>query len=156
MPHHTYSGDYVAVVRAVGAREFLTTAGLPAGHVLFAAAEGKVEEAGGRSLLPIGSGDPESGDLYGVDCASGEVVYFSPVDRTVSHVSASPRRFDELLRVFESEISAVGDDPEDVAERLRLRIETVDPTALDDDPGFWVDVLFDVANGDYTDEPSER
>jgi SUKH-4 immunity protein of toxin-antitoxin system len=152
MSQHKYSGDYVAPVRVQDAREFLTNTGLPADHVLFAAAEAKTEEADGRSLLPIGSGDPDAEDVYCVDCASGEVVYLIRVDGTATHVSASPRQFDDLLRVFASETTAVGDDPEDIAERLRLRIENIDPTALEDDPGFWVDALFDVANGDYTDD----
>src|SRR3954462_3754707 len=109
MSHHTYPGDYVAAVRAADAREFLTNAGLPADHVLFAATEGKTEEAEGRLLLPVGSGDPDSGAVYSVDCASGEVVSLNGIDQSVSHVSASPRQFDDLLRVFESEITAVDD-----------------------------------------------
>lgn len=152
MSQHKYSGDYAAAVRVPDARDFLTNTGLPADHVLFAAAEAKTEAADGRSLLPIGSGDPNSDDVYCVDCASGEVVHLVRVDGTVTHVSASPRQFDDLLRVFTSETTAVDDDPEDIAERLRLQIENIDPTALHDDPGFWTDVLFDVANGDYTDD----
>jgi hypothetical protein len=100
----------------------------------------------------LGVGDPESEDVYVVDCASGEVLYLCRIDMSVSYVSASPRQFAECLRVFASEVTAGADDPEDLAERLRLRIEAIDPTALADDPGFWVNVLFDVANGDYSEQ----
>ncbi|MFC7276338.1 hypothetical protein ACFQS1_20285 [Paractinoplanes rhizophilus] len=70
--------------------------------------------------------------MYVVDCATGEVLYLSRIDMSVSYVSASPRQFAECLRVFASEVTAGADDP--------------------DDPGFWVNVLFDVANGDYSEQ----
>jgi hypothetical protein len=143
----------VAAVRPPDAREFLSDVGLPTDHVLFAPSKGSsalsVED---RQVLPIGTGDPDSDDAYVIDTATGEILYLNRVDLSLTHVSASPRKFDDLLRVFESETTAVADDPEDVADRIRLQIENIDPTALDEDPGFWGNVLFDVANGDYTDD----
>ena len=155
MSHHTYSAEYVAAVRKPDAREFLLDVGLPSDHVLFTAppkSSVSPEEVDGRRVLPIGTGDPETDDAYVLDTDTGEVLYLNRIDMSLSHVSASPRQFDDLLRVFESETTAVADDPEDVADRIRLQIENIDPTALDEDPGFWGDVLFDVANGDYTDD----
>ena len=76
MSQHKYSSEYVAPVQPADAREFLTAVGLPNDHPLFAEAEKKQPvDAAGRLLLPVGYGEPDSPDLYCVDCLSGAVVY---------------------------------------------------------------------------------
>jgi len=163
MPHHKYSSEYVECVQVLAVREFLIDIGLPVDHVLFSATQApyevRVEEIGGRSFLRVGFGAHDSEDSYCVDCASGEVVYLSRIDMSESHVNASPRQFDDCLRIFESEIAIAvsGDEPiglEALAERLSQGISNIDSSALREDPGFWGSILFDVANGDYTEEES--
>lgn len=161
LSHHEYSVEYVASVQVPAVRDYLTSIGLPVDHVLFSAMEDSsgdgMELVSGRHLLVIGAGAPDTADMYGVDCVSGEVVYVSRVDTSASHVSVSPRQFDECLRVFEVEIANTGsgDDPEgleEVSERLAERLVEIDSSIQREDPGFWGSILFDVANGDYIDD----
>lgn len=41
---------------------------------------------------------------------------------------------------------------EELADLLGRSLGEIDPSALDDDPGFWRSILFDVAIGDYVDD----
>ena len=147
MSYHKYAAAYVANVSPDDARDYLAGVGLPVEHALFAA--GETEDAD-ENLLPIGFGDPDNDDVYCVDSDNGQVLYLGREDLSTTYVSASPRLFDACLRVFEAEIDASEDDPEDLSERLRLRLMEIDPTAFQEDPGFWGNILFDVANGDYS------
>ncbi|GAA3807083.1 SUKH-4 family immunity protein [Streptomyces phyllanthi] len=72
-------------------------------------------------------------------------------------MSNSPRDFAACLDVLDRGISEAPKEPnpepedwEEVAASLQQAIEAIDPSALHDDPGFWYSLLFDVANGDYS------
>ncbi|MFF1449374.1 hypothetical protein ACFVYF_14655 [Streptomyces sp. NPDC058274] len=66
----------------------------------------------------------------------------------------SLRNFSKCLILFEGEVARSADevDPEFLEELTGLLvtlIAEVDPPTLEDDPGFWRSILFDVAIGDY-------
>ncbi|MFI7368428.1 SUKH-4 family immunity protein [Streptomyces sp. NPDC050149] len=162
MANHRYSIEYVACVRNSAARDYLSSVGLPVEHVLFSASEaaggGGAEQVGGRDLLKLGSGG-DGDDAYCVDCETGEVLYRGSGDPSLFSVNSSPQRLSECLSVFEIETarSADEDDPEileELADLLGRSLGEIDPSALQDDPGFWRSILFDVAIGDYVDDES--
>ncbi|MFJ5838092.1 SUKH-4 family immunity protein [Streptomyces shenzhenensis] len=146
-------------MRNSAAREYLSSVGLPAEHVLFSASEaagGGVENIDGRDLLRLGSGG-DGDDAYCVDCKSGEVLHRDSGDPSLFFVNSSPQKFAEYLSVFELETarSASEDDPEmleELSDLLARSFEAIDSSALRDDPGFWRSILFDVAIGDYIDD----
>lgn len=160
MADHRYSCEYVAGLRSAAAREFLVSVGLPESHVVFVAGESSAGSGrvriGSRDLLEIGAGSEDNDEgFYCVDGMSGAVVYVDRATRAVFHVNASLRQFVDCLAVFERETAGAvvrsgTSDPEKIAVRLEMRIESIDPTALVDDSGAWRSLLFDVANGDYT------
>ncbi|MFF4231330.1 SUKH-4 family immunity protein [Streptomyces sp. NPDC001820] len=141
------------------AREYLSSVGLPVEHVIFSASEaagGGVKETEGRDLLKLGSGG-DGDDAYCVDCENGEVLYRGGGDPSLFFVNSSPQKLSECLNVFELETarSAGGDDPaalEELADLLGRSLGEIDSSALQDDPGFWRSILFDVAIGDYMDD----
>ncbi|WP_246340100.1 SUKH-4 family immunity protein [Streptomyces lunaelactis] len=159
MINHRYSIEYVACVRNLAVREYLSSVGLPVEHVLFSASEaagGGVSKVEGRDLLKLGSGG-DGDDAYCVDCGTGEVLYVGDGGPPLFLVNSSPRNLSECLNVFELEIarSAGEADPamlEELADLLGRSLGEIDPSALDDDPGFWRSILFDVAIGDYVDD----
>ncbi|MFJ3900498.1 SUKH-4 family immunity protein [Streptomyces sp. NPDC090025] len=162
MANHHYSIEYVARVRNSAAREYLSSVGLPVEHVLFSASEaaggGGTENTEGRDLLKLGSGG-DGDDAYCVDCETGEVLYRGSGDPSLFSVSSSPQKLSECLNVFEVETarSAGEDDPEileELADLLGRSLGEIDPLTLQDDPGFWRSILFDVAIGDYADDES--
>ncbi|MEU7332072.1 SUKH-4 family immunity protein [Streptomyces parvus] len=144
------------------AREYLSSIGLPVEHILFSASEaaggGGAENVEGRDLLKLGSGG-DGDDAYCVDSETGEVLYRGSDDPSLFFVNSSPQKFSECLSVFEVETarSAGEDDPEmleDLVDLLGRSLGEIDPLALQDDPGFWRSILFDVAIGDYVDNES--
>ncbi|NUL05966.1 SUKH-4 family immunity protein [Streptomyces lunaelactis] len=146
-------------MRNLAVREYLSSVGLPVEHVLFSASEaagGGVSKVEGRDLLKLGSGG-DGDDAYCVDCGTGEVLYVGDGGPPLFLVNSSPRNLSECLNVFELEItrSAGEADPamlEELADLLGRSLGEIDPSALDDDPGFWRSILFDVAIGDYVDD----
>ncbi|MEU2820789.1 SUKH-4 family immunity protein [Streptomyces bacillaris] len=156
MTNHHYSIEYVACVRNSAAREYLSSIGLPVEHVLFSASEaagGGAENVEGRDLLKLGSGG-DGDDTYCVDSETGEVLYRGSDDPPLFFVNSSPQKLSECLSIFEVETarSAGEDDPEmleELADLLGRSLGEIDPLALQDDPGFWRSILFDVAIGDY-------
>lgn len=159
MVNYRYSIEYIACVRDLAAREYLSSIGLPVDHILFSASEsagGGVEEVEGREFLKLGSGG-DGDDAYCVDCETGEVFYVVYGDPALFFVSSSPQKLSQCLNVFELEIGrAAGKaDPatlEELADLLARTLGEIDPSALEDDPGFWRSILFDVAIGDYVDD----
>lgn len=165
--YHRYAVSYVVHVREKAAREFLCTIGLPVESRLFTAEEALAGQdhdhlvTQGAVLVGLEVGDAAVGPAsYYVDCETGSVSYVTADGLASFHVSDSPRAFAACLEVFDRGISAAlretksepeTEDWEEVAESLQQAIEAVDPAALRDDPGFWRSLLFDVANGDYSD-----
>lgn len=161
MASHRYSIEYVVRVRNPPARGFLSSVGLPVGHILFSASEaagGGIEWVDGRDLLKLGSGG-DGDDAYYIDCETGEIFYVGPGDPSTLLVNSSPQKLFECLNVFDLEItrSAGGGNAvalEELADLLGRSLGEIDSAALEDDSGFWRSILFDVATGDYVDGES--
>ncbi|MBT2487479.1 SUKH-4 family immunity protein [Streptomyces sp. ISL-96] len=157
--NHRYSIEYVACVRNLAMREYLSSVGLPVGHVLFSASEatgGGAKNIEGRDLLKLGSGG-DGADAYCIDCESGQVFNVDNDGLSLFLVNSSPQNFSKCLNVFELEIGqTVGEaDPavlEGLSDLLGRSLAEIDSSALEDDPGFWRSILFDVAIGDYVDD----
>lgn len=166
MEYHPYTVSYVARVRDRAASEFLSTVGLPAESRLFTAEEASASQDHDRIVtrravfVGFEAGDAAVGPAsYYVDCETGSVSYVTADGLASFHVSDSPRAFAACLEVFDkgisealAEVKSEPEDWEEVAESLQKAIEVVDPSALREDPGFWHSLLFDVANGDYSEE----
>ncbi|WP_433510204.1 SUKH-4 family immunity protein [Nonomuraea sp. CA-143628] len=156
MANHRYSIEYVACVRNPTAREYLSSVGLPAGHVLFSASEavdGGIERVEGRDLLKLESGGGGD-DVCCIDCETGQVFYVGLDDSSTVLLNSSPQKLSECLNVFDLEITrSAGEDDqaalEELADQLGRSLGEIDSAALEDDPGFWRSILFDVAIGDY-------
>jgi hypothetical protein len=137
-------------------RVFLAEVGLPHDHLLFAASDPlpRFVQVGGveRQLLRVGDGGLT--DEFCVDCQTGELVSFNRADSTVWHVNRSVQEFASCLQAFSDGLPYGTDDadPEELEEqagRLGEVLTRIDPTVMDDDPGYWHTVLGDVAIGDY-------
>ncbi|ACU75788.1 hypothetical protein Caci_6957 [Catenulispora acidiphila DSM 44928] len=148
---HRYPQEYVATVRAADARDYLVTTGLPEQSSIFVAAEGGELSAGGRDLLQVS--DAENGGSYFIDRDSGEIMLWDGELGNLVYVNASPRQFGESVAIFEEATAGSSqDEAEEIAARLRVELETLDPSALRDETGFWQSLLMDVSIGDYADD----
>ena len=152
---HRYPPRFVAPVRVAEAREFLVTAGLPEQSSIFAAAEGPARSLDGRELLQVS--DTEDGGTYFIDCGSGEIVLIDDFGGKMApnlvSVNASPRQFSACVGVLEElTIGSAVDEAEEIAARLLIEIEAIDPSAVRDEFGFWRSLLIDVAIGVYADD----
>lgn len=154
-----YAPEALSTLRNAEARLFLQGVGLPEDHLLFAFAEPLdrhvAVEGVQRNLIRVGCGSDEV--EFCVDGDSGEVVQLNLSDSSIWHVSESPAKFLECLKVFESRFpyGAEGGDPseyEEMADRLKDALLKIDPTVFDEDPGFWYTIHMDVAIGDYSEE----
>jgi hypothetical protein len=154
-----YAESVLAPLEDSRAKAYLQAQGLPDEHLLFAAyapAEVSVKESGGgRRWLCVGSlGD---GRHLGVDLQTGEAADIDEDAGETWHVNADVEKFAATLVAFERMFPFYPADndmerKERAAEALRALILEIDPTAFDEDPGYWNTVVFDVANGDYADE----
>jgi hypothetical protein len=154
-----YPEATVAEVHDDDARSFLVEQGVPTDHLLFRANDPsevfRIESNDGRIWVCIGSVG-ESEHLC-VDARTGSVAGINPDTGDVWHVNSSVRAFAQSLAVFADGYPFYPPDndaeqQEQAAERLRRTLLNIDATALREDPGFWNTILFDVANGDYTDD----
>lgn len=148
---HRYPPEYVASVRAAGAREFLATSGLPEQSSIFAATEGGERSVDSRDLLQIS--DTENGGSYYIDRDSGEIMLWDGETENLNYVNASARQFSACVTALEEATAgSTVDEAEEIAARLRIEIDAIDTTALRDETGFWQSLLMDIAIGDYADD----
>jgi len=151
---HRYPQNYVASVNASDARDYLAETGLPEESAIFAPAEGGERFVDGRYLLELS--DTENGGTYFVDRESGEIVLYDEDMANLVPVNASPRQFGECIAAFEEATADSSlSEAEEIAARLRVELAGIDPTALQDDHGFWQSLLNDVLIGDYADDEDE-
>lgn len=153
-----FSADAVAVLRDEGSRNFLVDVGLTDTHLLFTAAQPGAmtvsDEAGKlRKFLKIGSSDPLAD--FGIDIDTEAVVLVNDQDLSIWHVNSSIQSFAKCLERFTDDCPFGGADvePEELeslAAAFGRELTAIDPSSLEEDPGFWHDILFDIANGDYS------
>lgn len=152
-----FDADAVAVLRDEASRDFLIDTGLPDSHLLFTAAlpETRMIRYGAgpaKELLVIGSSDPLAS--FGIDIVTGSVNLVHSQDLSVLHVNSSVLRFAKCLERFAEgcpfgSANAELELLEHLAEAFGRELTAIDPSALEEDPGFWNDILFDIANSDY-------
>ncbi|TWJ12863.1 SUKH-4 immunity protein of toxin-antitoxin system [Stackebrandtia albiflava] len=148
-------------MRIKAVRDHLVDVGLPASTTLFVAAERAtgLEEVSlakeTETILNIGYATEGEG-FYGINCRDGSVVYIESHSHALFFVNSAPSAFVACLALFYDENSRVSSesDPEDfekAARSIARQIHDIDEPALVEG-GFWQDLLFDVALGDYAEE----
>jgi len=148
---HRYPQEYAAPVRIADANDFLVTTGLPEESSIFIAAEGGERSVDGRDLLQVS--EVENGGAYFIDRDSGEIMLWDGEIGNLVYVNASPRQFGASATLFEEATAESSlDEAEEIAARLRVELDAIDPTALRDETGFWQSLLMDVAIGDYAED----
>jgi hypothetical protein len=148
---HRFPQDYVASIRDADVRDFLAMTGLPAQSSIFVAAEGEERSAQGRDLLQVS--DTENEGSYFIDRDSGEIMLWDGETGNLTYVNASARQFGTCITAFEEATAdSTVDEAQDIAARLRVALDTIDPTALQDEAAFWQSLLRDIAIGDYADD----
>lgn len=152
-----YPAQDISSLSDADARIVLTETGILRDHLLFAARKTPRQEVamGGRPSLLIG--EVGGGDGLFVDAASGDV--FTVGADGEWQVNATLRQFAESLELFEDSYPFYpANSPLEVREaavsRLRAGLVAIDQTSVEEDPGFWNTILFDVGIGDYADETS--
>jgi hypothetical protein len=148
----TYPADQVATIADPQARQVLTQRGIPdCPAVGFRAAKELRPVAKDPSCVQIGAfGDPEA--PVAVRRNDGTVVNFSPWSDTDSALvnTTLPAFVDSLAAI--DDIGPFSDDPdvaEDQAARLKPALERIDPQAMDDEEGVWLNMLDEIAAGMY-------
>lgn len=145
--------EAVAAVTNGPARQFLTEQGLPDTEVLvdvYASDAVHVEEAAGRRFLMVARSTET--EQTGIDLDTAEVVAVNSVNGAVQHVNRDVQKFAAALAHFDEgypfyPFAADSEVLEAAAASLRDELLRIDSTCLDEDPGYWNGILFDVALG---------
>lgn len=153
-----YDKSALSLIRETAARDYLSGRGLPSGNPLFFPIGARSHTAEGRDFVVIGSDGVDDSSVYCVDVATGEVVITSlDPDVGIGHVNASPQAFDRCLSEFDQRCpygnrSSSREDLELISADLGRALVAIDGSVFDEDPGFWYNLLHDVAIGDYVEE----
>jgi hypothetical protein len=91
-----------------------------------------------------------------VERDTGEILLWDEEIKHLSYVNASRRQFRACAAAFE-EATATSTlaEAEELAARLAVDLATIDPTALQDETGFWQSLLNDVLIGIYAIDDGE-
>lgn len=138
-------------------RSFLEDRGIPVGGALVEldSGAGDAVEIDGAEMVRVGK-DRSTGGFYVVSGADGRIYHVDLEHSEMIYVNCSPSAFASSLNEFENAVQSdevTGgdlDDAEIAAERFRKRLIEVDPTAMQDETGFWGTLVFDLASGDYS------
>lgn len=154
-PRFRYNESVLSLIRESDARDYLSHRGLPSGNPLFFPGDARLHTAEGRDFIVIGNDGVDDFSVYCVDAATGEVVITSlDSDVGIGHVNASPQAFDQCLAEFYrgcpyGDGDTSRQDLEQISAGLGRALFAIDASIFDEDPGFWYNLLHDVAIGDY-------
>ncbi|GIG05341.1 SUKH-4 family immunity protein [Catellatospora coxensis] len=153
-----YEESALSSIRDQPARDFLSQRGLSSGNPLFTPTDARSHTASGRDFIIIGQDGADDVEVFCVDAATGEVVITSlTLDAGVGHVNASPQAFDRCLAEFRrrcpyGDRGTSREDLETISADLGRALVAIDASTFDEDPGYWHNLLHDVAIGDYAAE----
>ncbi|MFD0785615.1 SUKH-4 family immunity protein [Micromonospora azadirachtae] len=150
-----YDEQLLSLIREPAARFYLSSQGLPRTSPLFHPGDARPCTAEGRDSIVIGSDGDDDFGSYCVDVDTGEVVILSLRGGDgIGHVNASPEAFARCISEF-SRRCPYGDGEtsqeefELISAELGRALSAIDDSVFDEDPGFWCNLLHDVAIGDY-------
>jgi hypothetical protein len=151
-----YDEHLISLIRESGAHSYLSGRGLPRENPLFFPVDARLLNAEGRDFIVIGNDGADGFGSYCVDLDAGEVVTTSldVENGGIGHVNASPETFDLCILEFARRCPyGDGGTSRDELERLSAELGrallAIDDSVFDEDPGFWYNLLHDVAIGDY-------
>lgn len=151
-----YPPDQLAAVTDPQSRHILAERGLPDRALPGFQAARALRRYGDTGYLELGT--DSGGDAYllldpgtgGVLVASKWVDEIAPVNTSLAAFVACQDMLADAAPFYPADADL--DELDEIAQRLRDRLEAIDPASVADPDGYWQSFIWDVAQGDYPEE----